>query len=297
MARATAASSSPVRGAIEFGGIERTYVLHLPTTIPSGRRVPLVVLLHEHFGTGAGTMSQYGVAGIADRYGFIVVAPDGVGREWNDGRTGMPGTDDVGFVATLIASLEKKLPIDARRVYAEGMSNGGIFAQYLGCRRADLFAGIASVASSMPAGVTCKPSRPLSVIVIAGTADPVVPFAGGSVGDKKLRGGVTGTAATIAFWRRLDACSSTFAGGIPDRDRSDGSTARYSVAGGCKNATAVALITVMGGGHEWPGAAGSGSVHALGPRNGDFDATAAIWRFFAAGANAARDRGTVFGSQ
>ena len=79
--------------------------------------------------------------------------PDGAGRRWNDGRAVGAERDDVGFVRALIDSLERELEIDPRRVYATGISNGGMFAHRLACELPGVLAAIAPVAGALPAAL------------------------------------------------------------------------------------------------------------------------------------------------
>jgi polyhydroxybutyrate depolymerase len=226
-------------------------------------------------------MRRYHIVESAARYGAIAVAPDGVARGWNDGRAASApafaeqrSVDDIGFIAALIAQLRSRYSIDPTRVYAIGMSNGGIFAQYLACKRADLFAGIGSVASSMAKEIACAPSRGLSVAIVDGTADPVVPFAGGAVGlTTKDRGSVIGAPRTIAFWARADRCrESPMRTSLTHRASNDLTSATVARYVRCSGNTAVTFVTIEGGGHTWPGERGR-SIPALGATSHDLDAT------------------------
>jgi polyhydroxybutyrate depolymerase len=288
------AAGAPERGAIDAGGLRRTYALHVPAK-RSSAHAPLVVVLHGHFGTGADALARYGWDELADRKGFVVVAPDGVDRGWNDGRAesdaaralrGQRGVDDVGFVVQLIDALAVSHAIDRERVYVAGMSNGGILAQRLGCARAGRFAGIASVASSMADG-DCAPGRAIAVAIVDGTDDRIVPYGGGEVG-RGDRGRVRGAAATRDVWRAVDGCTATRAVDLPHRDAGDPTRTTVELATGCARGGAVALVTVAGGGHEWPGARGVELPRLLGRRSRDFAASEAVWRFFAAGDDDAR---------
>jgi polyhydroxybutyrate depolymerase len=118
----------------------------------------------------------------ADARGVIIVYPDGLDRHWNDGRSTIRNPhDDVGFVSALLDRIGRDYRIDAGRVYATGISNGALFAQRLGCDLSQRIAAIAPVAGSMPADIAdrCRLGRPLAVLEIGGTADPIMPFQGG----------------------------------------------------------------------------------------------------------------------
>ena len=160
---------------ITVAGRERTYALHLPRAVATGTALPLVLVFHGGGGEGKQMPALTGMNAIADREGFVAAYPDGIDRNWNDGRYSQAITtqrfnlDDVGFVAALIDELAATLPIDRSRVFATGISNGGMFSQRLGCELADKVAAIAPVAGSLPEllAPNCAPIPPA-----AGPDDP-----------------------------------------------------------------------------------------------------------------------------
>ncbi|MCW5773075.1 MAG: hypothetical protein KIT16_15645, partial [Rhodospirillaceae bacterium] len=149
---------------------------------------------------------------------------------------------------------------------------------------ADLFAAIAPVAATMPAdlGPRCAPARPIAVLAINGTADPLVPYQGGQVRVFfRNRGAIWSTDRTLAFWARHDRCGSAAPPRVlPDRDPGDGTRIIETRWMGC--AAPVHLLRIEGGGHTWPGRAQYLPERWVGKVNRDIDATEAIWRFFAA---------------
>ncbi len=194
-------------GSITVAGVQRTYVAHVPPHL--GPSVPLVLSFHGHFGTGAGQsrLTRFDVQ--SDAFGFIVVYPNGIKRGWNDGRTRNKGDDDIAFVKALIADFSRRYPIDPKRIYATGFSNGATFTQYLGCMDAGQIAAIAPVSGSLPSedAAECRPARPLPVLEIGGTADPIMPFAGGEITlGKENRGGVLSAQRTIQLWAANARC-------------------------------------------------------------------------------------------
>jgi polyhydroxybutyrate depolymerase len=260
-----------ISASMPFDGLTRTY----REFIPSGYRGPrpLLIVLHGHFGTGNDAMNRYHITVSAQKYGFVAVAPDGVNRGWADGRVDDP-VDDVGFITALIKHIAAQAPIDTSRVYAIGMSNGGIFAQYLACERPGMLAGIGSIASSMPAASACTPTHPTSVVEIDGTSDPIVPFNGGSIGGG-LRGAVLGAPATVKLWASVDRCTGSHTATLPHPNRRDATSATVTRYEGCTEDTSLTFVTVNGGGHTWPG---TGNYHsALGKASYDLDATDFTW--------------------
>jgi polyhydroxybutyrate depolymerase len=221
---------------------------------------------------------------IADREDFIVVYPQGTNNFWNDGRERAPQADDVGFIRLLIAHLEKTLNVDSRRIYAAGISNGGMFTQRLACELGDKIAAMASVAASMPENysVRCRPTDAISVLMIHGTDDPLVPYRGGALPPASNIGGkVWPVADTIKYWAAHDKCSDKpNINYLPDKDSQDRTVTRHEEYVGCFRGTDVVLYVVEGGGHTWPGANQYLPERVVGTTARDFDGSEVIWDFF-----------------
>jgi len=213
--------------------------------------------------------------------GFIAVYPQGSGgiagklRTWNAvtccGYAMQQRIDEIAFVAALLDDLQVTVAIDRARVYAIGISNGGMMAYEVACALADRIAGIAVVAGEMTALDRCRPSRPVPVLVIHGSDDRNLPVDGG-VGAKAFAvHEVRSLASAIDFWRRHDGC------GENARSQVHGAVRRTSYSS-CSGGSEVELVTIEGGGHSWPG--GDRIARFLDPPS-TIDATGEIWRFFA----------------
>ena len=162
----------------------RRYHVHLPYNYEASNFLPLLIALHGRLGTGKKMIKQTGFSGIADREGFIVVYPEGFKRGWADGRgithADKRGVNDVAFIDRLIKVLQEKFSIDHTRIYVAGHSNGGFMAQRLAIERSHKFAAVAVVAASLSEWLASRftPGRPMPILFIYGTTDPVTPYEG-----------------------------------------------------------------------------------------------------------------------
>ncbi|MEO8386724.1 MAG: PHB depolymerase family esterase [Betaproteobacteria bacterium] len=185
-----ALSGTLTKGAIESGGLKRTYQTYVPRALPKG--APLVLVMHgsgEHaneirIGTG------YGFERLADEHGFAVVYPNSASFDWNDcskvGDFSVNGADvdDVRFLTALADKLIAEIGVDQRRTFATGVSAGGFMSIRLALEAPSRFRAVAAVAANVPApeNFKCNPVGPgSSVMIMNGTNDPLVPFAGGEV--------------------------------------------------------------------------------------------------------------------
>jgi polyhydroxybutyrate depolymerase len=281
---AAAEDSGATAGSLDFGGAHRTYLIHVPPKVAAS--VPLVLSFHGHFGTGAGLEKLTHFDALSDEFGFIAVYPDGIAGSWNDGRPQDIGADDVGFVRALIADLSRRYSIDRKRMYATGFSNGASFAHYLGCNLGDEIAAIAPVSGYLPRAVvdTCHPARPISILQIGGTSDPVEPFGGGEVKIGVIdRGSVLSAQETVDYWKANAKCSAAPAiVAVPPAPPLDGTSIVTTTYGGCTDGTSVQLDMVFGGGHTWPGGPQYLPATLIGPASTQLDASRAIVTFFLA---------------
>ncbi len=239
---------------LNIGGLDRNYRLHKPVQVSAA--APLVIVMHGYSGSAKQAERDYQWDGLADSNSFVVAYPDGYGRAWNvDGESccGKParqGVDDVTFVAAVVADISKNLAIDPGKVYAAGMSNGGIMSYTLACATG-IFAAIGPVAGIQLNA--CTSPRPASVIHIHGTADRLVPYGGGQ-GFSVING--PPVPHVNEFWRDVDQCGAPAA-------TTDGAVTTSTA--GCAQGRGVVLVTIDGGGHEWPAFA-----------------SPMLWQFFAA---------------
>lgn len=262
---------------LPFGGLQRSYVLHVPPGPPNG----LVINLHGSGMTGGQQEALTGYDGVADQYGFVVAYPDGIDMSWADGRgASLPdreGVDDVGFLAALIGQLSRDYQIPPGRVFVTGMSAGAFMANRLVCDRADLVSASAPVSGTLGAGVPCAPSRPVSVMAVHGTADPVVPFDGGAMVGRGGASTIVSAPAMAERWREINRCP-----GPLTNDPAATGEIREMSATGCADGTEVVLVAINGGGHTWPAGRFSLPADVVGPTSFAVDASGASAQFFAA---------------
>ncbi len=287
----------------DIDGYKRTYDIFVPDS-RAKEQIPLVLLLHGHMGdadvmTGEnGKRAPYKVwLSIAKREGWLLVIPDGEFgsdgyRGWNDCRANAktnPPTDDVKFLNNLIGQIAKQYPVDMNRVYVHGTSNGGNMAYRLAQESGEKYRAVAAVVAAMPEQNKCKPTNyPVSVLIMNGTDDPILPYDGGRVGKreshKQERGSVLSTMDTVKYWLTYNSIkSSPEEKQLQDRDKKDGSTVVVKRYAGGTNNTEVMLYEVRGGGHTEPSLVEHyGRVYSwiVGKQNKDFEMAEAVWMFF-----------------
>jgi polyhydroxybutyrate depolymerase len=173
-------------------------------------------------------------------------------------------------------------PIDPGRVFVTGMSNGGKMSLRLACEKADIFGAAAPVIAAMPADLRCEPAEPISILVMNGTSDPLVPWEGGYVkAFGRSLGAVWSTPRTVEFWVEHNHCDpDPERSNLPDTTPSDGSRIEIARYQGCQESERVTLYSVRGGGHTWPGGIQYLPKFLIGKTNRDAHAGALIWNFF-----------------
>lgn len=276
------------KASIQVGGFERTYRSYVPHGLPKG--APMVIVMHGsgenatqiRIGTG------YGFERLADQYGFVVVYPNSYTFDWNDcSKVGDfnvngVGVDDVGFLGALVDKLVAEIGVDQNRVFASGVSSGGFMSIRLALESTSRFRAIAAVSANVPTAdnFKCQPSgQGTSVMIMNGTEDPLVPFAGGEsslLGLFYKGGNVRSSRESAQYFADINKISTTpatsqttFAEGISVEQvlwRNDGRTE-------------VELLAIQGGGHGLPQRYWR-RPRLLGPSPMEPNGPALIWEFF-----------------
>jgi polyhydroxybutyrate depolymerase len=265
---------------VAVGAVTRQYKIHVPAlTQPPRAGIPLVIYLHGGGGNMQSAFDDH-VDRTADKFGFILAAPQGLNRSWNGG-TWLTGSccgdaDDVGFIARMIDDIARDFPLDQARVYAMGISNGGLMTNRLAC---DLSSRIAAIATVAPAAIEspCLPSVPVPVMDIHGTGDRCNPYFGGEP-PLALCANVPYVRMTprevVATWLELNRCVAR----DPALVYSKGAANCVAFLP-CGRAD-VEFCQVEGMGHTWPSGDQYLPASAVGPVSFDIS-TDQIWDFFA----------------
>lgn len=268
------------------GGITRTGLVYIPQNYDSSKATPLVIGYHGGFGEGQNQDNLTHMSKVADKENFLILYPDGINRHWNDGRAKAVEygtvTDDVQFTKDLIAQASKRLNIDTKRIYATGISNGGMMTYRVAREMTTTFAAAASVSSGTPVEQTTMqdPSAPIPMLIMNGTDDPLLPFNGGEAAFDV--GALTSTRDTIDYWVRVNKANATATiSQLPDTNPDDGTTTTHeSYASQGANSAPVEVYIVNGGGHTWAGGNQYAKESFIGKTSRDFDASELIWDFF-----------------
>ncbi|HET8932572.1 MAG TPA: PHB depolymerase family esterase [Polyangiales bacterium] len=195
-----------------FGGMKRTFLLHVPPSYDGKKPVPLVFDLHGSGSTGPSELASSRFSAVADANGFLVVAPNGYMNSWNGdiafGAAYMMKLDDVGLMKALIAYIAGLANVNRAKVYSTGLSNGAAMSNTLGCQAADTFAAIAPVADPLDIGLaTCMPAQPISVLGFHGYNDDPVPYEGGKGTGPDLGTPFPSIPDTLIAWGKIMGCT------------------------------------------------------------------------------------------
>ena len=260
---------------LSAGGAERRYLAHVPAGLAAGGPWPLLLVLPGAGAAPQWTLEETAWDRTADRAGFLLAVPEALPLDptrppafltnppfWNDGSpraaSAPRSVDDVAFLDSLIDDLDRRFPVDARRVFVTGFSNGAGMTFRLAAERAERVAAIAPV-SGYCWQDDPRPARPVPTLFLVGTQDPLVPLAGGTVttlwGWQERRPPIRDV---LDRWRRALGC------GEPQVVRQEGGVEEVRYAPGVGRVEFLAC-TVEGLGHHWPGGRGLLSRRLFGP--------------------------------
>lgn len=260
----------------------RTYQIFVPAR---NGRLPLVIALHGGGGNGAQLAKSAGLIDEAAKEGFVLALPEGSSRfgkleTWNAGGccayAMREKIDDIGFIRALIDELERTQPVDPKRIYVVGMSNGGMMAERVAIELGDRIAGAAVFVGAL-FGNEPRPVAAVPMLIVNAEKDEQVPIAGGTstTGIVRRSQGMPYKPSRYAatFWATANRCTTNHA----KAETADYVRERWT---DCASGADVDFYIVKGAEHGWPGR-GLGRPGVT--RNtGKIDGTALMWEFFAA---------------
>ena len=276
----TSASADPENRAAQTI-IDRPAAAHGP--------LPTIIVLHGAGLSGALTRNMMPLPKLAKEAGFVVAFPDAAGLVWNEASlarelpSAFYGPDDVALLDGLIDHLVKASIADPAAIHLVGISNGGMMAAHYACLRAERLASLMLFKATMPpaSDPPCTPARPLPVMLVAGTEDPVVRWDGSIV----LAGAVMlqrrrSIPESFAFWQAANGCSGVApAEALPRRGALDAPDVLLHRAEACRHGVATWLYEVRGGGHRLPGGEELSLLRILGRATPDLETSAMILAF------------------
>jgi polyhydroxybutyrate depolymerase len=306
---------SPVRAqdrgeVVKVNGFARTMVVHVPRGYSSKKHYPVVLALHGIGGDAAIMARITHFNRIADQNGFIVVYPNAKDGRWtvpennsvrslggfgrrqgglgndlptrSDTEVGGRPVDDMLYFNELLDQVESEYSVDEARVFATGLSDGGIMDFRLGCELAGRVAAIATVAATFPQTLEDGCSnwfwRAVPVLMINGTADPVVAYNG----RLSYNSGhfLMSAKDSVKAWAKMDGCGNKPQMTTISARANGGLQTHIETYTECKEGAEAILYSVMKGGHTWPGGAQYMPEELIGKTSDDFDASEVIWKFF-----------------
>jgi polyhydroxybutyrate depolymerase len=271
---------------LEVDGRTRSYLVHVPKSYDGSKPVPVVLAFHGGL-TNADIMVRFsGLSEKADEEGFVVVYPNGTGERerlltWNAGNccgyARLHQVDDVKFIGAVLDDVEKIVNVDKNRIFATGISNGGMISYRLADEMADRIAAIAAVGGPM-ASASCAPKRPVPILHFHGTDDEYAPLAGGRGPKSRSFTNFYSVAHTINAWVKANGCEpKPKVEKLPSTVEDGTSVTRKTYSGG-REGSEVLLYEIEGGGHTWPGR--PSWAYYLGKTTKNVSANEVMWEFF-----------------
>lgn len=265
-------------------GLRRSYLIHVPGTLAAAETWPVVLAFH---GAGANARQMLRMSGLnekADDSRFVVVYPEGTGvgplKTFNGGGRGGAmaerDIDDVAFIHGLLDDLASLIPLDSCRVFATGISNGGMMCHRLAAEMPERIAAIAPVAGTLAVRLPPLP-RGVPVMHFHGRSDGIVPWTGPNLMTPRFLTFLS-VDATVAAWRQANGCPDGWTISEFENVARDGTLVRRHSSRPGRDGSEVILIDIEGGGHTWPGR--PNLMIFLGKTTRDISANDLMWEFF-----------------
>ena len=284
---------------LDHDGLTRFFDYYVPDGLPNSP-VPLLFIFHggqldNDYVRNVSSAKEF--LNLADQELFVVVIPNGTTATGETGPSGnfrwrhcrlenanLSAADDVGFVSALIDWAATSDNIDLERVYATGFSNGGLMSYSLAFELSNQIAAIGVQIQTLPVNSRCDPpANPLAVLIMNGTADPVVGWEG-TPSKPNGKGAHLSAHETRDFWRSFLGTDDTPTHvDVPDIDPNDSSTVEIDLYSNGADGSEVAFYTVNGGGHRLPSITNDVDLPEVelqyGKQNHDIESAAEIWNF------------------
>ncbi len=276
---------------LHTGGYSRHFNFHIPLGYDPARPCPVVIVLHGAFSTAREMEQGSGWSQLADREGFMVIYPEGIGilgylQHWNAGhccgKAAKDQWDDVAFLDAVIQEMGRHYAIDRQRVYMVGLSNGGMLAYRYAAERSGTLAAVAAVAGAIgsqatpdqPEWLLPPPAGPISVYIMHGTADEAIPIVGGRPVGRSGQREYRPVSDAAGFWIAANHCDQG-----PEWESSSGGWVSEEFWTDINGQTEVRVCRILNWGHQWPGGPYTEWLPEDHPLK-DFDAASRIWHFF-----------------
>ncbi len=275
----------------QTGGFDRNYSIHVPPAYDGKRPLPLLIVIHGAFDTAKGIEKDSGFSQLADREGFMVMYPSGIGimgllQHWNAGhccgKAAEDQIDDVGYLNASIDAASSRLAIDQDRIYMVGFSNGGMLTYRFCAEHGKRLAGAAVLAGAIGSRLDDAPpmwtmpesAPPVPMLIMHGLQDMHVPFNGGSLKPSDPPRYYDSVDDAVSYWIRQNGCRR-------DRDnfRVINPWVRLQQWESCSSRCPVRLYTIANWAHTWPGGSETAALDGGHPMKG-FEAAKLIWAFF-----------------
>jgi polyhydroxybutyrate depolymerase len=274
----SAASAAAGRVTIVSDGVLRTAILVQHRRLKQARR-PAILILRGGREKGARLRRPFGIEEMARSSGAVLIYPEPLAGHWGDAQ-GPEARRDLVFIHDLIAKFIARGIADRNKVFLVGIGTGGMMALRLACDEKNAFAGMAVLGAGLPPDLetSCKPAHPIPLMMIVGTADPMVPYHGDKASLPHDKTELLSVDATLGFFGKFAGC----AGGVtttvfPSKDPRDGTRAYLDKLNNC--GVPVEAVRIEGGAHALPGLASeAGPGHGL--ANGDINSAKLVWDFF-----------------
>lgn len=288
----TASAQQQVLDSIRHQSLQRQYRVHIPPGYSSTDTLPVVLTLHGGGGNALQVQGFTQMNQFANQEDFLAVYPEGHtyipsvdGFVWADGRgtaADANGIDDVGFIDKLLDTLQADYNVDTSMIYVCGFSNGGFMTMRIACDQPELFAAAGALGCSMDTSLftNCSPSKAIPMMIVAGTADPEVPYEGGAMSNPNVTP-IVPVDSAVQFWVDENNCQTAKPKvSVPDTVQDDSSTVELFQYTDCNCRADVRFYKVINGGHTWPGVEIPQIEPQLGETNEDIHASYELWRFF-----------------